>query len=128
MTETHQGSCLCGKVRYKMTGPLRPVVACHCTQCRKQSGHFYAATNVANDRLKITGEEHIRWYSASASARRGFCGHCGSALFWKPEDQDYTSVLAGSIDGPSGLKIGKHIFVADKGDYYQINDGLPQIP
>jgi len=124
--ETHTGSCLCGKVRYTVTGRLRDVVACHCTQCRKQSGHYYAATNAPDDAIAVEGKEHVKWYHASPEARRGFCGYCGSALFWKHEKDEFTSILAGGFDQPSVLKLAKHIFVAHKGDYYEIIDGLPR--
>lgn len=126
MSDFHTGSCLCGKVRLKISGPMRSVVACHCTQCRKQSGHYYAATNVPDDALEVAGMEHVKWFQSSEEARRGFCQECGSALFWKKITDDFTSVLAGCLDKPTGLQVAKHIFVADKGDYYAITDGLPQ--
>ncbi|TPL08463.1 GFA family protein [Mesorhizobium sp. B2-4-14] len=126
MSDSHQGSCLCKAVRFRTRGALRGVVYCHCSQCRKQSGHFYAATNVADADIVIEGAENITWYEASDFARRGFCKVCGSVLFWKPRDRDYISVLAGSFDKPTDLKGEYHIFVGDKGDYYSIHDGLPQ--
>src|SRR6185312_8707468 len=107
-------------------GALRGVVYCHCTQCRKQSGHFFAATNVSDADLEISGSENITWYRSSKVARRGFCRLCGSILFWKHDELDTTSVMAGAFDTPSGLVGESHIFVADKGDYYAIDDGLPQ--
>ena len=70
----------------------------------------------------------VGWYRASAEARRGFCRTCGSALFWQADGTDYMSIMAGAFDQPSGLAIGYHIFCADKGDFYDINDGLPQYP
>ena len=126
MTILHRGSCLCGAIRFAASGPLRGVVYCHCSQCRKQSGHYYAATSVADDDLTVEGAEKIAWYEASASAKRGFCSICGSVLFWKHNDLSETSVMAGAFEKPSGLKGEVHIFVADKGDYYEIADGLPQ--
>jgi hypothetical protein len=123
----HSGGCLCGAVRFTTRGPLRGVVYCHCSQCRRQSGHFHASTNVADDRLEISGEENIRWYRSSPNARRGFCVNCGSGLFWRLDGRPTTTIGAGAFDSPSGLKGEKHIFVADKGDYYEIDDGLPQI-
>ena len=121
MSKITRGSCNCGAVTYEAAGELRAVVACHCSQCRKQSGHYFAATNVADENLKISGEDNLTWYQSSENAKRGFCKHCGSAMFWKKRQDDHVSVLAGSIDGPTGLKIGKHIFVEDKGDYYEID-------
>lgn len=125
-SEFHSGGCLCGRVRFFTEGPLREVVACHCTQCRRQSGHFYAATGIADDRLRIEGAENITWFKSSPAARRGFCSICGAALFWKYEGESRTSITAGAFDKPSGLKLARHIFCADKGDYYEISDGLPQ--
>ncbi len=126
MSETHSGHCLCGAVRFRTSGKLREVIACHCSQCRRQTGHFYAATNVQDDGLAVEGAESVTWYRASDTASRGFCRTCGSALFWKGDGSDYTSIMAGAFDQPTGLKIGVHIFCADKGDYYEIADDAPQ--
>ncbi|WP_314094457.1 GFA family protein [Shinella sp. M31] len=126
MSETHSGHCLCGAVRFRTSGRLRDVTACHCSQCRRQTGHFYAATNVQDDGLAVEGAESVTWYRASETASRGFCRTCGSALFWKGDGSDYTSIMAGAFDQPTGLKIGVHIFCADKGDYYEIADDAPQ--
>ena len=117
------GSCLCGAVRYAVEGPLRPVIACHCTQCRKTSGHHVAATAAPRANITVTGE--VAWYQSPAGARRGFCPVCGSNLFWEGGG-DMLSILAGTIDGASGVRIAGHIYCADKGDYYDIADALPQ--
>jgi len=121
-----RGSCLCGAVRYTVTGPLRDVVACHCTQCRKQSGHFFAATSAPREAITVEGAENVTWYDSSSGIRRGFCKTCGSHLFWDSGISPTMTFLAGSIDGATGLKIAGHIFCADKGDYYEIDDGLEQ--
>jgi len=122
----HRGRCLCGKVNFEVSGHLRDVLACHCGQCRRQTGLYYAATNSKMDNLTINGAEHITWYQSSTKAKRGFCHHCGSALFWKENNSEWISILAGAFDEPSGLKTTTHIFCADKGDFYEINDDLPQ--
>ena len=126
MATTHTGSCLCGKVRFNTRGQLRGVVYCHCSQCRRQTGHYLAATNVNDADIDIVGGDALVWYAASRFAKRGFCGACGSVMFWKHNDIDEISVTAGSFDSPTGLEAECHIFVADKGDYYEIDDGLPQ--
>ena len=128
MATTHEESCLCGAVRYRAKGPLSEVTACHCSQCRKQSGHHLAATNVPDERLQVEGEDKITWYRASSEAKRGFCTICGSTLFWKHDNEDFTWMLAGSLDGGTRLTIAKHIFCADKGDYYDIPAEAPQSP
>ena len=118
-----RGSCLCGAVRYTVAGPLRPVVACHCRQCRKTSGHHVAATAAARGEVSISGA--VRWYASSATARRGFCPTCGSNLFWDGPGA-HLSIFAGTLDEDGGVRLAGHIFCADKGTYYDIADGLPQ--
>lgn len=122
----HTGSCLCGAVTFETPGPFTSATACHCSQCRKQSGHFWASADVAKAALTIRGEEHLTWYRSSEKVRRGFCAKCGSSLFWDPIFKDTIAVAAGAIDNPTGTKLALHIFTADKGDYYEIGDGLPQ--
>lgn len=120
------GSCLCGKIHFKIDELIRDVVMCHCQQCRKQTGHLVAATRINDNALELTGEEHLTWFAASNDAKRGFCTHCGSVLFWKGSNTTTTAVMAGSLESPTGLETTSHIFTAFKGDYYDIADGLPQ--
>jgi hypothetical protein len=123
--EGAQGGCLCGAVRYRVDGPLSPVVACHCSQCRRASGHVAAATGAR--RADVTVEGRVAWFESTPGAiRRGFCPACGSNLFWDRIAGDRLDIWAGTLDGPTGLALERHIFVADKGDYYAIGDGLPQ--
>jgi hypothetical protein len=122
----HKGSCLCGAVRFEVAGELPAPDACHCSQCRKTSGHFWASTDVPRAAVTIHGENNVRWFQSSEKVRRGFCGTCGSALFWDPIHHGKIAIAMGAFDAPTGTMLGKHIFTADKGDYYEIADGLPQ--
>ena len=124
----HKGACLCGAISFEVEGALAPPDACHCTQCRRQSGHYWASTNVARDALTVRGAENVTWFQSSAKVRRGFCSTCGSVLFWDPPHKDWTSIAMGAFDSPTGTRLEVHIFTADKGDYYEIADGLPQHP
>lgn len=123
----HKGSCECGAVTYEVEGPLRASVACHCSQCRKTSGHYWSATQVKTKALKLTTKAGLKWFRSSDSARRGFCAECGASLFWQKDGDDTTSIGSGTLDGITGLQTAKHIFVADKGDYYDIPEGLTQL-
>lgn len=123
--QIHDGGCLCGRVRWRVVGPMRAIVACHCTQCRKTSGHFAAMTSAPLDRFELLRDEGLAWYESSATASRGFCRHCGGNLFWKPAGEARVSITAGSIDGPTGLAVARHIFCADKGDYYDLPGDVP---
>ncbi|WP_425083565.1 GFA family protein [Ruegeria profundi] len=120
------GSCLCGKVAFTIDGDLSPPSVCHCGQCRKQSGHVWSSTWTHQDNLSFTASDTLRWFRASETARRGFCSECGSFLFWQHNEEDTISISMGALSEPTGLKLSKHIFVADKGDYYDISDDLPQ--
>ena len=121
-----KGSCLCGAVTFEVAGPLSPPDACHCSQCRRQSGHYWASTNVPRAAVTLRGEDKVSWYQSSERIRRGFCATCGSVLFWGPPDWDKIAIAMGAFDLPTGTFLEKHIFVADKGDYYEIADGVPQ--
>ncbi len=94
--------------------------------CRKLSGHYFASTDVPRDRLTVQGEEAVRWYPSSEKVRRGFCGTCGAQLFFDPPHRDSLGVAMGAFEGETGTRLHIHIFVADKGDYYDIADGVPQ--
>ncbi len=126
--EARTGRCQCGAVRYQVAGPLRQVVACHCSQCRRITGHYMAATAARRAHFTLTRADGLRWYGSSSEARRGFCGECGSTLFWEPHGRDYISIAAGTLDDGAGLKIVCHIFAADKGAYYDIDPGAKQVP
>ena len=115
-----RGSCLCGAVKYQIDGGLRPIVGCHCTQCRKTSGHYVAATQALSADLRIDGVSNLSWYQSSESAKRGFCKTCGSQLFWTEFSSAYISIMAGTIDGETGLVMNKQIHSELKGDYYSL--------
>ena len=120
----HKGSCLCGDVTFTVSAPPEGASVCHCGQCRRQSGHLWASAYVSDEAIEVQGP--VAWYEASAMARRGFCPRCGSFLFWKAHDEGTMSFALGALDAPTGLRLEKHIFVGDKGDYYDIADGVPQ--
>jgi hypothetical protein len=124
----HTGSCLCGAVRFEVASALPPPNACHCTICRKQSGHFFASTGVPRAAVTIHGGDAITWYRSSEKVRRGFCSTCGSPLFWDKDLKDWIGIAMGAFARPTATRLEVHIFVADKGDYYDIEDGVPQYP
>jgi hypothetical protein len=124
------GGCLCGAVRYEVNGPLRDVLICHCQECRRWHGNFSASTAARREDLTLTEHGGLRWIESprsDAHARRGFCAECGSSLFWDAPDRPTVSIAAGTLDGPTGLKITAHWYVSQAGDYYVLpDDGLPR--
>ncbi len=121
-----RGSCLCGQVVFQLHGSLRPAIACHCEQCRKQTGNFWVASSVAEEGLELVRDDGLAWFNASPHAKRGFCKTCGSFLFWKPERAARYAVAVGALDEPHDLRLSRHIYVEEKAAFYDIADGLPQ--
>jgi hypothetical protein len=125
-----KGSCMCGKVRYELRGPLRVAYYCHCGKCRKQSGSSFA-TNVIvlKEHLVFTaGEASISRWNSSPGKHRYFCSGCGSPLYSYGETKPYVSVRAGTLDGELPLPPSVHAFVASKANWIEIKDDLPQHP
>ena len=122
------GACLCGGVAYRIDGPRRDVILCHCENCRRTHGHVAAYTAVDIDDLVLTSDETLKWYhDESPKAWRGFCGRCGGSLFWDARDgRGRMAVAAGTLDNATGLKCIGHVYVAEAGHYYEIDDALPR--
>lgn len=120
--EKRTGGCLCGAVRFEVAGPMREVLICHCKQCRTQHGHAAAFTGAPADRFRMVEQRGLAWYRSSDKAERGFCRECGSSLFWRRIGAAHLSVTAGSLDEPTGLTCGAHVFTAFKGDCYEIGE------
>ncbi|MEA2418818.1 MAG: hypothetical protein QOE60_1024 [Thermoleophilaceae bacterium] len=121
---TASGRCLCGAVRYEIDGPLRDVSVCHCVECRRWQGSPGGYTAAPREALRVAGEDRLRWIDgpeSDAHARRGFCGECGSSLFWDAPDRDTISIAAGTLDPPTGLKTVTHIYTASASDYYELD-------
>jgi hypothetical protein len=108
---------------------MRDVFLCHCEECRRWNGHVSASTAVRRTDLFFVEQGTLRWIESAQSdarARRGFCGECGSSLFWDAPGRETISIAAGTLDSPTGLRVASHWYVAQAGDYYELpSDGLP---
>lgn len=126
--EIAEGGCLCRGVRYRLLGPRRDIINCHCQNCRRTHGHFAAYTAVNKSDLELISAQSLRWYhDKSPDTYRGYCDQCGASLFWDARDgHNRISIAAGSLDDSSDLKTIGHIYVSEAASYYQIDDGLPQ--
>jgi hypothetical protein len=125
---TATGGCLCGGVRYEVRGPLRDVVLCHCSRCRRTHGHVAAYAACRATDLVLVADDELRWYEDLGGRERGFCGRCGASLLWRAPERDTISVAAGSLDEPTGLKVVAQIFTRDRGDYYALAEDVEQHP
>lgn len=123
------GGCLCGAVRYEISGGDPAIGICHCSMCRRQGGHVQAAMAVPRADFRWTRQDGLAWYRSSDHGRRPFCRDCGTPLGYEEDNADTVYPNAGSLDdGGVGLVIRSHIFTASKGAYYTIGDNAPQFP
>lgn len=112
------GQCLCGAVRFSVSGEINRVSACYCSQCRAQNGGgaFHGAE--FRGEINLHDETNLKWYASSAKARRGFCDKCGSSLFWQStSNTDYFDVSLGAFPEDTEFELDAHIFVDSKANY-----------
>lgn len=121
-----RGGCLCGAVRYRVTGPATMPSACHCHMCRRFHGALGTFIGAKRDAFELLGAEHILWFSSSTEAERGSCAICGSKLFWRQIDGAAMDATTGSLDQLTGLDLRAHIWVDHRGDYEEIADEIPK--
>ncbi|MCG8652393.1 MAG: GFA family protein [Pirellulales bacterium] len=112
------GGCLCGKVRYKTTKPVDTVSVCHCDMCRRWNGGPAFAFE-CEKAVEFEGADNIVHYRSSDWAERGFCGICGSNLYYRFVESGYYSLNVGTLDDQSGLTLENQIFIDEKPDFYR---------
>lgn len=122
------GSCMCGGVRFHVTGPIRNVLQCHCVRCRKFTGNFTAASGALSCDISFESDKTLQWFNPAddANVGFGFCATCGSSLFWKLADAEdgYWSIHAGAFDNAVGLST-EAIWYADHAAEYTALDPTP---
>jgi hypothetical protein len=134
-----RGSCLCGGIKFQITGPLLNPLNCHCSQCRKQHGAaFRSRARVRRSDFKwLQGEELVTYYEATPGYRRGFCRACGSPILNRAEPHSRLAVAhpptlaefgiaLATLDDDPGVRPESHIFVGSKAPWFDITDDLPQ--
>lgn len=125
---SHEGKCLCESITYVIEGDVRNVINCHCSRCRRHTGHFMAATSTEVENLAIEGEEHLRWY-ATDDVEYAFCSNCGSTLFWRTSRRPgYVSIAAGTLTPPTGLTTMAAIYTDFASDYHDFDQSIPSYP
>lgn len=126
-----RGGCHCGRVQCDITGPVRQVVECHCESCRRLTGSVWHATGARRADISIADDGGaLIWYRSSEKVERGFCGHCGSTMFFRRDGADTLAITAGTLDQPTGLKLMMRIFTDEMADYAadSSGDGIPRYP
>ena len=114
------GRCLCGDISFRVHGPLRDVVDCHCHRCRRFTGHHMAATAADTSDLDVDDPESLlRWYHTVPDAGYAFCSRCGSSLFWRATaTPERTVICAGTLDPPTGLTTVRACWISEASDYH----------
>ncbi len=119
------GRCLCGAVSYDVDGPLRDILHCHCENCRRISGNFVASSGAATEDLTVHGDAALRWHDLGY-AKYGFCGDCGSSLFWVGAEHAHrTSIQAGTLNDASSLELVGVWFASEAQTRAVVPDDVP---
>ncbi len=119
------GHCQCGGVTFKV--PTAGFVeSCHCAMCRRMTGGgpFFGIS--CHKGVTITADKTLKWYHSSDWARRGFCGSCGTALFYNLKGSEFYSVSSGSLTLPDDLPLAKEYFIDSKPGYYSLAGERPR--
>jgi hypothetical protein len=127
----YEGGCLCGVVRFEIAGPIRNIVYCHCSRCRKAQGSAFATNGIvaAGDFNITQGADALTVYESMPKKTKAFCQHCGSPIWSKnAADPDNVRVRIGTIESPIAERSMAHIFATSKADWEDICDDLPQYP
>jgi hypothetical protein len=126
-----RGSCLCGGVRFEVTGPFGLFGHDHCSRSRKATGSAFATVIFCkpSDFRWLAGESQVKIYEAPVrdeppGYRRIFCGVCGSPV--PLVDRDRVSIPAGALDDDPVARPMGHVFTACKAPWFEITDALPQ--
>ena len=123
------GHCLCGAVRYEISGEPLALLYCHCKECRRATGSSLNTSLFVRraDFRIVSGGEAVSFHESSPGNHRHFCSRCGSPLFKHfPKAPDHMTVRAGTLDADPGVRPSGHIWVSEKAPWYEITDGLPQ--
>ncbi len=121
------GGCLCGKVRYRVSGRLFGADHCHCSMCRRQHGAAFAtyADFEPGEFAWISGADLVKIYEAPGGGGWCFCSECGSTLAGT-DDGKVTAITLGTVEGDPGVRPEAHIFTGSRAPWHEIHDDLPQ--
>jgi hypothetical protein len=122
-----RGSCLCGKVKYSISGQVGDIVHCHCKTCRKAHGSAFSSVAAVNDNdFTVSGSDNLNWFESSEGKRRYFCSNCGTQIYAKRANTQHVILRLGSLDDDPQSSEKNHIWVSEKASWYSINSQLPE--
>ena len=124
-----EGGCLCGGVRFRITGKLGPAGHCHCKMCQRASGSAFASNAPVRTRYfeLEAGTELVSEYESSPGKFRAFCRRCGSPVYSRRDaEPEIRRIRLGTLDADPGRRPLAHVWVGDKAPWHTIADDLPQ--
>lgn len=127
MTNTKNGSCLCGGVKVTIESEKDTFDACHCGMCRKWGGGP-AFTVEGGKNISFEGESHISRYNSSEWAERGFCKNCGTHLFYRLKAVNFYNFSLGLFDEADSFKFQTQIFIDSKPNSYEFANNTNKMP
>ncbi len=129
MTEQqHEGGCMCGAVRYRLTQPFTYSAHCHCRSCQRAVGAGYVTyTGIAPENFEIIkGEMTI--YNSSPGVNRGFCKACGTSLSYSGDDWTDYAIMTATLDDPSVAKPSADVYTSEKQPWVTLDSSLKSYP
>jgi len=121
------GSCLCGKVHYEITGNISEIIHCHCQTCRKAHGSAFSSVAAVKDtNFTLHGAQQLNSFESSKGKKRFFCSNCGTQVYAKRDNKDHIILRLGSLDSDINAKEKQHIWTSQKASWYAIDQQLPQ--
>ena len=128
--QTLKGSCLCGALKFVVTGEPTRFYHCHCSRCRKFTGSAHASNILINPEFFewLDGEDQVGRFEHPEAKHFAtcFCKRCGSSLPWLGKSGATIVIPAGTLDDDPGVRTAAHIFVASKAPWVEIGDDCPQ--
>lgn len=121
------GSCLCGSVKYRISGKVGDIIHCHCKTCQKAHGTAFSSVATVNDTdFTILGDENLKYFESSMGKKRYFCTTCGTQIYAKRDNSQHVILRLGSLDDDPKSNEKNHIWVSHKASWYSINSNLPE--
>ncbi len=124
-----KGCCLCGKIRYEISGKILGINYCHCKECQKASGTAFATSAAINtDEFRIiSGKDYLKSFQSSKDKHRYFCSQCGSPIYSHRNAASKLYIRLGTLDNDPVKRPEVHIYTKEKACWYEIRDGIPQL-
>ncbi len=130
MSEERSGGCLCGAVRYTISGALQAVVVCHCGSCQRQSGSAFSLNAMIGEaQIVLTGTPHVftEISDSGSEVYRHFCAQCGAPLLSKLQAMPgMAAVKVGTLDDTAGLAPIAQLWCTREQDWLNLNLDTPR--